>query len=351
MASVLAEVREADWGPIAEILAREVSSLDERDIAQALDAWVAISPESALEAVEAWPYPLKREIGLHAVVRSAAVRDSRAGRELFARVTGRYPRLQGDLQASLIEGWAYSDREGLRAHLASLTAEEVGPPLGAALGQIARFHGLAELEAWTEALIAELPEGPLAAKVFRKSVRTMTRRDPPAAVDWWERNRNEVFAVDAPDAIAEAWILISPDEAIEWLQTKAPRDRRDRSLEVAFGRWLYEDRHAARAWLDASVRTEFMDPAVAVLARQLVRRDPKAAVEECDRVVNADTRTQCWLSVARGWLRRDAREARAWLETSPLDEESRAEVLAASDSKQEPKAHPGRRLRAQRRGR
>lgn len=350
LAKVLSEAREADWDAILAILAREVSSLDEPDLSQVIDARTASSPEAALEAVEAWPYPLKREIGLHAVVRSSAVRDAAAGTEIFETVTGKYPRLRGDLQASLIEGWAYSDRESLLVYLASLSPEEIGPPLGAALGQIARFHGLATLEAWTEALIAEIPEGPLPAKIFRKSVRTMARRDPAAAVDWWARNQNEPFALDSPDAIAEAWILIAPYAAIEWLQTTAPAERRDRSLEVAFGRWLYEDRNAAREWLDSGLRTEFMDPAVAVLARQMVRRNPTGAAEECDRIINGETQIQCWVSVARGWLRRDREGGLAWLESSPLDEETRAEVLVAAPNPN-PTAESKRRVRAQRRGR
>jgi hypothetical protein len=227
------------------------------------------------------------------------------------------------LQAGFVNGLAASDPEGLRGYLRGLDKEAIGAPLGLALGILARQHGVDALLAWTEDLIGETPDAQLRAKIFRKAARTAARRDPHLAAEWIDAHWGRDYAADGPSAVAEAWILLAPLDAIDWLRLKAPAESHSKALGLAFGRWLYEDAAAAKNWLDATERTRFRDPAIAAYARNLARRVPEEAIGQCERVLESETREKCFISAARSWLKRDRAAAAAWLDDSPLDEESR----------------------------
>jgi hypothetical protein len=312
-----------DVDAVAAAYARRISTLSECDIAPFVDAWAQIDAEQALEGAAAWPDAPKRAIGLRNALEAVTSREPDRGRALYETLTEGHPALRTDLQIGLVSGWAASDPEGLRGYLRGLSKEAIGAPLGVALGMIARHHGVDALLAWTEDLIRETPDGQLRVKIFRKAARTAARRDPLLAADWITAHRGRDYAKYGASAVAEAWILVAPLDALAWLEAGAPAESRAQALELAFGRWRHEDRAAALNWLGSEERTHFHDPAVAVHARALVRRSPEEAIGWCEQVIEPVTREKCFLSVVREWFKKDGAAAAAWLDESSLDEAMR----------------------------
>ena len=284
--------------------------------------------EQAFAGIGAWPYRLRRELGLRAAVEALASREPEAARVHFESLAERYPGLRAELRTGLLTGWAAADPDGLRDYVRSLSDSEMGPALGDTLGVIALHHGVEALLAWAELLIQQTPDERLRAKIFRKAARNAARREPLRASDWVAAHAQHDFAVDGLPAVAEAWILVEPLAALEWLETASPAERRAKALELAYGRWLYEDNAAATSWLESTERTSFHDSAVASNARNRVRRAPLEAAGWCEQVIDPETREKCLVSVVVTWLRKDRPGAEAWLEGSSLDREARESLLA-----------------------
>ena len=58
----------------------------------------------------------------------------------------------------------------------------------------------------------------------------------------------------------------------------------------------------------------------------LLRGYGTASIHSPTEVIERETREKCFISVARAWFQRDGPAAAAWLDESPLDEESRDSV-------------------------
>ena len=214
---------------------REISSLGECEISPFVDAWTEIDPQAAITRISAWPYAQKRILGLQSAVLATASRDASAALPLFQELSERYPRLRPEFHARLLSGWAASNPETLRDHLLALPLDGLGPALGSVLGATARHHGVEFLITWTGQLIDAAPQDEtLRAKIFRKAIRTVTRRDPRRAGEWATAHWGTPHGSEGPRIVAEAWILLEPLTAIEWIQTRAPAESRAKALEMAF---------------------------------------------------------------------------------------------------------------------
>jgi hypothetical protein len=331
---------------VAAVYAREISTLGECDIAPFVDAWARIDAEQALEGTAAWPYAAKRKIGLRNALEAVTSREPDRGRTLYETLTESHPALRADLQIDLVSGWAAADPEGLRGYLRGLSKQEITESAGLALEMIARYHDVDTMLAWTDEFIEETPDAQLPTNFFKKAASIATRFDPLRATTWVGAHWGRDYAEAGPSAVAHAWILVAPLDAIAWLQTEAPAESRAKALESAFRRWLIEDRAAAMNWLGSEERTRFHDPAVAVHAHDLVRRSPEEAIGWCEQVLEPESREECFINVVRRWLMKDGAAAVAWLDESSLDEESRDSLRTWASEQPRRKRPGGKRARA-----
>jgi hypothetical protein len=315
-----------EWDGIVALYAREISALDESDVAPFVEAWVAQDVEAALAGIRAWPYASKREIGIRMLLESVARTEPDRTISFLDRLIGIYPRQKSGFQLAVAKGWSATDPNRLREYLLELPAGQLGAPLGFSLGMVARHHGVPFMLEWSERLIDETLIPQARSKILRKAARTAARRDPARAAKWVESLYGEEYGGDGPTAVADAWILVSPFEALQWLENEAPPASRPTALELSFGRWLFDDREAAVEWITSVDRTEFHDAALSSLARNVARRSGDEAVELCTTILKKDTRQKCLITVGRIWIRTDAAAAETWLENSDLDEATRESI-------------------------
>ena len=81
------------------------------------------------------------------------------------------------------------------------------------------------------------------------------------------------------------------------------------------GGWLTRDRQAARSWIDAApIGDPYYQPAFNSLAQRIAKRDPKEAVEWCNRGQTPEINRTCLKQVATTWYKKDPVAAGVWLE-------------------------------------
>jgi len=289
---------------VLSVYRRELSGLGECEIRLFVGAWTRFDGRAAFEETLGW-MPSKLRVGVQAAAQGWALHDVAQARPIIEATAESRPRLAELLLQALVIGWVHSGESGLDAYLRTV-APSNDDLLTVAIGATRRAQGNASLLAWSERFGANL-DPLLRAKVFRKAVRVVGRRDPQHAARFALSRWGQEYASEGPRVLVEAWIETDPQEAFEWLRTTAPLASREEAVGLAFGRWLYRDRRAALAWLEGAERTTFHDPAIRTLARQLAGSSPEDAHAWCHRTQSEAMRKQCAETVVRSAARGRAR--------------------------------------------
>jgi hypothetical protein len=112
-------------------------------------------------------------------------------------------------------------------------------------------------------------------------------------------------------------------------------------VKGAFNGWWVGDQKGLEKWLDelaATGRVEpWLHPALEIYAATLSNEDPHRALAWAARIDDPETRRRTQMNVARFWRRNDQAAADAWLEQSPLSEESREAVRNPQSAKPVPR--------------
>jgi hypothetical protein len=272
----------------------------------------------------------ERRRGVRASLEAWARSDPERARSAAEELAADHPRLREQIWSSLARGWVHADRgpEGLAAHLAGLRpARHRDEAADAALRELVRAGGAAPALAWADPILRdETQDAVFQRAVFESAVRGAATVDPERTAAWVRERLEAAYAADGSLLLAERWIRADGASAMRWLGETPAGERRDRAVRKAFVEWLRADRPGAKAWLDAVSATEFHGPALEAWAEQIVAREPLEALGSCQRIVDPAQRERCLESTATNWYARDAVGAEAWLQQSPLDEESRGKV-------------------------
>jgi hypothetical protein len=117
-----------------------------------------------------------------------------------------------------------------------------------------------------------------------------------------------------------------PKGASEWAVT-LPSDVRDTSLREAMHYWAASDPPSAGDWING-LSGQLRDQAASAYATTLVRRNPAAAAEWAMTIADAKTRDSSLDRIASEWLRKNAQDAAAWIQSSALPVEQKQRLLA-----------------------
>ena len=148
--------------------------------------------------------------------------------------------------------------------------------------------------------------------------------------------------------VAQHWARKDGRAAMEWLRGFPEASDQARGFEDGYRAWLRNDREAAREWLRGQEVDALLDPVVAIYARSTARDDPAEAIPWALRIHHDAARLETLEAVARAWMHRDRDAARAWVETSELDEDARNRIEAAlARAKERAKNKRKRQQRAQ----
>jgi hypothetical protein len=307
-----------------------LSVVGQSDIRPFVAAWARFDPEAALDHTRAWPYRIKQEIGVQTAIEAWAQRDPTAARLAYERISAEQPDLREPLLLGLLAGWVHSGGEGLDAYLAGLPPVFADTGVGIVVGALMRKGSTEATLEWADAILGnEATDAKLKRSTFRRATRSVARAHPERAAAWALSHAASGYADDGPRIVAEQWGGQDGMAALQWIRGLAPGKPRDQAVREAFAQWSKADPAGAQAWLATESLTEFHDPALDFHAKRLAARAPAEAVGWCERLVDPSRRRACLRNAATRWYRLDAVAAEAWLEQSPLDEETRLAVRNA----------------------
>ncbi len=105
-----------------------------------------------------------------------------------------------------------------------------------------------------------------------------------------------------------------------WLATLPPGVDRDDGVMESYRDWARLDRKAAHAWIELQLLepARWVEPAMFLYARGMVRRDPRRAVEIANLITDETQRNTAHTLILRGWLVRDPEAAEAWVREANL---------------------------------
>jgi len=187
---------------------------------------------------------------------------------------------------------------------------------------ISERRGIAELEAPPASSVRERPEN---ARL------SLAQNDPKNAVAFFRAHQSYAYAQPALRTIARRWVdHHDPRDLFAWLEKLPPSEARNDAVDAGFSRWLSNRPDAARTWLRESERSEALDPAVAVFARETARASAPRAVEWADGIHDPILRRRLLTTILRQWVAEDRKAARAWMRTHSVPVEVQREFLNPS---------------------
>lgn len=309
--------------------------VDECDLRPFVGAWARFDPVGALDHSIAWPYSIKRGIGVEAAMHAWALRDPFAARLAYDQIAPEYPKLREGAFFNLITGWAHSGEDGLESYLAGLTPMTQSRATGLVIGVLSRRGGADAIQPWSEEILRNASyDKNFKMAAFRRGARSIARWDPDRAAAWALEHTGKDYAGDAPRIVAEEWAERDGRAALQWLRGLPEGDERDEAVHRAFLAWENRDSVAAEEWLRSETLTAFHDPAVNAFARRIDSSAPVEALGWCERILGRERRLGCLKTAATQWYRQDAPAAEAWLQQSPLDEEARRAVRTPPPKRQ-----------------
>lgn len=176
-----------------------------------------------------------------------------------------------------------------------------------------------------DAAISRLDEIPGVAReeTFRLIVKSWAMQDPVMAMQvsqeldpaWGELMRE--YAVSA-------WAQHAPEDSLVWVDAEISGEERYRHIHNIAEQWIaLEGPGPLSRWLNTQSNLLGMDPAIQVLALEIMGDDPATALRWAQYISDGDQRAFHEAVIARSWLSVDADTAYAHLRNSPISQRAR----------------------------
>lgn len=352
-ATLLEQLGRRDLPDVTAVYEGLIPSIDPWELAAFYVAWGRFDPSGAIEYALGRPRRSvleERRIGLRAALASWARTDPGKARAAAEKLAAEHAPLRGDIWTGVAVGWARapSETEELAAFLAELRPRRVRDSAAEeVVRELMRSGGASAMLGFAEGIVSDEDLAvDFRRTVFASAVRAGAPADP-ARTGAWELAHAELdsAAAEGCEIVARSWGRSDGAAAIGWLEDHPVEACREAALREAFLSWATADWSGAEAWLDSREPSAFLDPATEVYVGQLLAWEPARALGRCDRVQVEERRQRCFVSNAKRWYAEDAVAAEEWLQTSPLDEEARAEVRKSTGTER-----PGRGKRKRRPG-
>jgi len=319
-----------------------LSGLGDCDLRIFSDAWAQFDPRGAFDHAMGWEWSHKRVVGSDAAIRSWAIRDPIEAASALPDIVAENSRIQNRIVDNFVVGWAHSGQPGLDEYIAGIKTQAPEKYVAQVQNAILRRGGPEAVHAWSDGILQDEDYSyGMKRAALRTGLRTSARWDPELSAEWVAPYLEEEWADDGPRIMADQWGKHDGLAAMEWVRSLPEGSRREAATRAAFVSWMKNDEPAAEAWLLAQELLPFHDPALNYYARELAKTDSVRSLNLCEQVQDEKRRMGCLKKAAKNWYRVDAVAAEAWLQESPMDEETRAQVRRA-DQRTEAKEGEGR---------
>lgn len=218
---------------------------------------------------------------------------------------------------SALRGWDESVQDGVLEYAESLGQ---GPDRQWALYVVTRRKVLRDGPEAAIAWAEDLPDDDALFKLnaYRRVAGAAASVDPSVATAFVERQLGGPYEAGLPQRVGMSWVKHDPEAAFGWLATLPAGQYRDEAVRESYFNWELTEPARARAWIAAADPEPWLDPALSVYVKGIVRRDVERALAVALGIHDAEIRKPTVGTVARHWLVQDEAAANAWLEQSDL---------------------------------
>jgi hypothetical protein len=334
LASYLRELRPDEVGAVLELVEARRVDVRPEDVSLLMHGWSRFDAPGAFAWARDWPTTWRDRL-MEAAISAWGFRDGPGALAALEELEDE--ELAARLRGPALDGWfRSSDRLRAGAYIAGVADPRLRRRYTFALAAEAGLDGPDALIAWAEAVPGDAPNDFKQGSFFH-AANVLARSDPRRAAAWFEAHRADSYSEGSLDAIARKWAQHHDAPALfDWLRSLPPgeggrSDEVGSAIAAGFRSWRQRDAADAAAWLAAALPDPALDPAVEELAWSLASPSPEEAVDWALRIEDEKRRERNLTRIVRGWLRRDAGAANAWLAGSELPE-SLKQSIAESPS-------------------
>jgi len=316
-----------DVGQLHELLRDSDSGLQDLERVMVIAAWADHDPEAAT----AWAIQGERGKSQNQAIEEAVRAWARVDPEAVIREydisllavnhTG--------LLYGLIKGWFETgDWAALEAFVRDLGETDSRQRAVTALAwlRVGR-DGAEEAIRWAESLPSTHEKYKMS--VYRRVAREIAKTQPRMAADWCNRVCDSAYGSMMSDMIALEWAKDDGEATMEWLLTRPDGIETRGAVSTGYRIFLSEDPEAALAWMEQTTEEQRHDMRLQRAVRKYVSKrswqedQADVAIHWAGYLKNQDERETMLIQIAQRWRDRDEKAAEAWLEASPLSDESR----------------------------
>jgi hypothetical protein len=251
-----------------------------------LDTWLDADSESALRWLEAFPAGEQKSEVVSTLIRY--IRADDCDLPLAERLIAMAPSDRAREQAwgSYVGSWCDSDLDGAVI--------------------------------WAQKQPAALQE-----TVLPKLAENMAQTDPSRALELVS-TLSDAAREKATNSVLKSWANIDATAATLWLQKQPPQASLYESVAQA---WVAQDLAAATQWVNALEDGPMKDEVVNRVVSRFQNRNPQVALAWIEGISDDAKRVAAYRKLARSWIRNDRIAARSWIESAPLPEPVKSELL------------------------
>jgi hypothetical protein len=168
----------------------------------------------------------------------------------------------------------------------------------------------------------------LGPQTIMAMTRQLFNQDPQQAKDWVAGLERPEVRRSASYFIATQLVASDPKAAGDWA-TSLPREVRRAAIDGVINAWVRKDSQEAAQWLNTLTGPP-RDDAINAYSSAVAPRDPAAALIWAASVADEKMRETSMDRIAETWIRRNPTEARAWIQSSGLQDSEKTRLLALS---------------------
>lgn len=135
---------------------------------------------------------------------------------------------------------------------------------------------------------------------------------------------------DAIVSIVQRWVQNSPAEAADWVSRFPESEVREDAARELINLWADRNISDAGKWVNTLPAGKSKDTALGAYVGKIASSHPQTAAEWVVGIVDVGLRNRQMERVAETWLEQDKAAARHWIESSPLPDDVKQNLLSAA---------------------
>lgn len=151
--------------------------------------------------------------------------------------------------------------------------------------------------------------------------------DDPAAALELTASLSDKAREAATAEVLTFWGIKDPKSASKWAQDQPPNAEYFKGVVRSF---IAQDLAGATQWVNELSPSPAKDEMLNDIVERVQQRNPRVALAWIEGISDVKKREGAYQQLARDWLYNDPAAARKWIESAPIPEKARAEMLKAT---------------------